>query len=1033
MCVRRIVFVLCTVVAVSACETKTPVDQATGSDSEAGDDADAAVSDVAGADVAKPDTVGTPDTQGKDDAQAGTDATGTDVTDTQTGTDAVSTQDVLTGLDVDITGGDIVFTPDLVSIALSPTQTYDGTSTASLTATLNAPATVVVPDAIIDWGDGVTATTGKVTGGVAGSWTHHYQTLGKFSVHVSICVQTVCKEFPVGDVVVACGQGWDDCNGASADGCEVHLSDDPAHCGTCAVACASDVTGCNAPETCEAGSCTPHLASAGTICRAVAGPCDVTETCDGQSDACPADVLSEGGTVCRASGGVCDVAESCTGESPACPADAKVEQGTLCQEAAGPCEQDSACTGVDNACPATALQPSSHECRGSAGDCDPPEFCTGASADCPEDAYAAPSTVCREANGPCDLSDFCTGASPYCPKDAVAGPDVVCRAAPGLCDVPESCNGESVDCPPDQFLPPDTVCRAAAGPCDVAETCTGASSACPADAFDASGKEFPGGDCGTSGFCDGKSASGGATLVAEGTVCRASTGACDPAEVCDGKSSACPPSSYAYIGKLCRVASNACDIPEYCGFEPDCPVASYKDTFGRSNDYRLCAVDNTSTPGLSLPAGYCASGTCVPNNYLYSPASQNLCTPQDPPCVCNGGDQGYLAAVGKEVQPGFTLTFFSSQYNKDIAIAVNPAKVSGGIRVTGHIQLGNMKDRAAMVTRSGSPIYGVAFWYDPALQHYGISGVGATTVAPYGPASAPLTAGLADTLSFDLTDDGNLLTLQMWTGTTKPAKVQTVQATSSFVAYNDAGPIVFDEFNDAFQPGFSHVLTDWQYLLPGGIAKPSQLWDIDTPATSGTTLLSDHGEILTLHGPGIYQGEVGTPAHTALSFDQTGDGYAELATSELLDTAQGAISLRVYVDSGALAQHAAEDAMVLLQSADGQLRVALAVGELTLFTGGSPFPPQPPFVMPLDTWTTVTLRRGTMQFFTGPVLATVLSVDGVDVAQQISPADTVVTGPLQLGHAPTMSGVAWPGFIDDVSLYATAADPLQLPSCTPAP
>lgn len=52
-------------------------------------------------------------------------------------------------------------------------------------------------------------------------------------------------------VVAACNAGFSDCNGVAEDGCEVNLSDDPAHCGACGSVCAP----LNGTGTCSAGTC----------------------------------------------------------------------------------------------------------------------------------------------------------------------------------------------------------------------------------------------------------------------------------------------------------------------------------------------------------------------------------------------------------------------------------------------------------------------------------------------------------------------------------------------------------------------------------------------------------------------------------------------------------------------------------------------------------------------------------------------------------------------------------------------------------
>ena len=66
------------------------------------------------------------------------------------------------------------------------------------------------------------------------------------------------------------------------------------------------------PNDCCSATC--QFQSATTVCRPIAGACDVgPEFCTGTSDTCPADVVKASGTVCRSSQGVCDIAEICDG------------------------------------------------------------------------------------------------------------------------------------------------------------------------------------------------------------------------------------------------------------------------------------------------------------------------------------------------------------------------------------------------------------------------------------------------------------------------------------------------------------------------------------------------------------------------------------------------------------------------------------------------------------------------------------------------------------------------------------------------
>jgi hypothetical protein len=65
-------------------------------------------------------------------------------------------------------------------------------------------------------------------------------------------------------------------------------------------------------------------ASAGTLCHASAGPCDVSEFCDGSSPMCPSGQFAAAGTPCN---GPCPT--SCTGSSATCPASNSCSQGNV--------------------------------------------------------------------------------------------------------------------------------------------------------------------------------------------------------------------------------------------------------------------------------------------------------------------------------------------------------------------------------------------------------------------------------------------------------------------------------------------------------------------------------------------------------------------------------------------------------------------------------------------------------------------------------------------------------------------------------
>ncbi len=139
-----------------------------------------------------------------------------------------------------------------------------------------------------------------------------------------------------------CSEGY--CNGLGS-------------CGACTVGAACSLGGdpCQLGQTdCATGApvcVAAGPALAGTPCRASAGECDIAESCDGTSSACPADAFAPSSRVCRAASGVCDVAEVCTGTSALCPDDLVATSGTECRPTTMPCDEAESCDGVERACP----------------------------------------------------------------------------------------------------------------------------------------------------------------------------------------------------------------------------------------------------------------------------------------------------------------------------------------------------------------------------------------------------------------------------------------------------------------------------------------------------------------------------------------------------------------------------------------------------------------------------------------------------------------------------------------------------------
>ena len=181
--------------------------------------------------------------------------------------------------------------------------------------------------------------------------------------------------------------------------------------------------------------------------------------------------------------------------------------------------------------------------------------------------------------------------------------------------------------------------------CDVIERCDGTSTICPADVkIDAGTACFTDNKICTADVCDG---SGTCTHAAgnEGTPCRGSTDACDPAETCSGTSVACPVDSLATTSVVCRPASDACDAAEMCtGSGASCPAdsltASTEICRPAAGD---CDVEETCT-GTSGACPFDAkrlSGTaCTSDNEICTDDrcdDLGSCTHADNAVACNDG------------------------------------------------------------------------------------------------------------------------------------------------------------------------------------------------------------------------------------------------------------------------------------------------------------------------------------------------------------------------------------------------------------
>ncbi|HXC50297.1 MAG TPA: hypothetical protein VN634_05380 [Candidatus Limnocylindrales bacterium] len=200
-----------------------------------------------------------------------------------------------------------------------------------------------------------------------------------------------------------------------------------------------------------------------------------------------------------------------------------------------------------------------------------------------------------------------------------------------VCD-PSNVNADGFGCT-FPFTPSTTICRASTGVCDPAERCTGSSATCPSDSLSPSTTTCRAstGVCDLAENCTGSSAACPADDLSPTTVvCRASTGVCDPAENCTGASGACPADTFTPSTTVCRASGGVCDVAENC-----------------TGSSGACPTDTllTSTTTCRTTAGVCdiaevcngASPSCPNDSFVASTtecrASGGVC---DTPESCSG-------------------------------------------------------------------------------------------------------------------------------------------------------------------------------------------------------------------------------------------------------------------------------------------------------------------------------------------------------------------------------------------------------------
>lgn len=409
-------------------------------------------------------------------------------------------------------------------------------------------------------------------------------------------------------------------------------------------ACTADSLPCTL-EICDGnGACTHPAGNSGKVCRTSIGECDPQETCDGSSTACPANGFLPAGTACTDDGVICTT-DKCNA-SGAC-AHVAGNKGVECKAASGVCDLAETCDGVSVACPANVTKPDgtscananvcdgSEVCKGGTCTAGTPLSCDDKN-DCTVDLACDSATGCQhtaKADGTaCNDNDACNGTSDTCQGGKCVGTGQGCddgndcttdTCSSGTCS--HSSKGDGTACSDNNACTKGDQCvsgkcqSGAALNCDDGNPCT-TDPACDTQLGCVPKPVQDGTSCADTDKCDGEEkCQGGVCQRGTPLSCAdtdpCTTDSCDPATGC--KFTAASNGSSCSDGKACNGAetcqAGVCQpgLGLNCDDKNPCTVDSCDDATGGCKHVNV--GDGTACGDQEICNGIeqCVKGACV--------------------------------------------------------------------------------------------------------------------------------------------------------------------------------------------------------------------------------------------------------------------------------------------------------------------------------------------------------------------------------------------------------------------------------------